>query len=195
VKGIGLLGGSFDPIHAAHLALARHALRELGLEQVQLVPARQPWQRGPLAASASDRRAMIELALAGEPGLALNPMELERDGPTYTIDTLRNLPPGRYVWLLGADQLANFCTWRDWQEIVSRVELAVAHRPGTPLVPPPELQAWLETHGRRLTELPFEEMAISASEIRSRLEQGLPVSGMLPPAVDDYIRNRRLYRA
>ena len=195
MSGIGLLGGSFDPIHAAHLALARHALRQLRLDQVQLIPARQPWQREPLAAPAADRRAMIELALAGEPGLALNTIELEREGPTYTIDTLRALPTGRYVWLLGADQLANFCTWRQWREIAARVELAVAHRPGSPLTAPPELQMELDARERRLIELPFQEMPISGSEIRSRLQRGLPVGDMLPPGVEDYIRRHRLYLA
>jgi len=193
VSGIGLLGGSFDPVHAAHLALARRALRELALDEVQLIPAHAPWQREPLAAPANHRRAMLELALAGEPGLSLNPVELERGGPTYTIDTLRALPPGRYVWLLGADQLANFCTWREWREMVRRVELAVAHRPGAPLAPPPALQERLRECGRQLIELPFEEMPVSASEIRRLLGQGLPVNGMLPSGVEDYIRRHRLY--
>src|SRR5690606_28274201 len=113
VKRVGLLGGSFDPVHRAHLALARAALSELELDQVQLIPAGNPWQRAPLRAAGSHRLRMIELAIDGDPRLAANPIELERDGPTYTIDTLKPLPQdATYVGLLGTEQLASSCTRR-----------------------------------------------------------------------------------
>ncbi|OZI33904.1 nicotinate (nicotinamide) nucleotide adenylyltransferase [Bordetella genomosp. 10] len=194
MKKIGLLGGSFDPVHLAHLALARSALDGLRLDQVQLLPAGQPWQRAPLRASPAQRCEMIRLAIGGMPGLALNTMEVERDGPTYTVDTLRALPPGAaYVWLLGADQLANFCTWHAWEDIVALADLAVATRPGSSLTPPPALAAELERLGRRLQPLPFSDMPVSASEIRRRLAQDLPVDDLLPPAVAEYIRTHHLY--
>jgi len=195
VTRIGLLGGSFDPVHTAHLALADAALRELKLEQVQFIPAANPWQRAPLRAAPQHRLHMIELAIDGQPGLAANPIELQRGGATYTIDTLRALPPGpRYVWLLGADQLANFCTWREWQDIATQVDLAVATRPGTPLAPPAELAAWLAAQGRTLAELPFTPMAVSASDIRARLARGDSTQGLLAPQVAQYIARHGLYR-
>jgi nicotinate-nucleotide adenylyltransferase len=195
VKRIGLLGGSFDPVHVAHIALAENALRALGLAQVQLIPAANPWQRAALHATESQRRDMLELAIAGHDGLVVNPIELERGGATYTIDTLRALPgDARYVWLLGADQLANFCTWRDWQEISRLVDLAVATRPGTPLAPPAELAAWLDSLGRKLEELPFAPMPVSASQIRQRLALGESTDGLLASPVAAYIAAHHLYR-
>lgn len=116
LKRVGLLGGSFDPIHKAHIALALAAFEQLQLDQVQLLPAAQPWQRDALGASTQDRLAMAELATQSHHGLQVNPVEIERGGPTYTIDTVRSLPAGsRYYWILGSDQLHNFCSWNDWQ--------------------------------------------------------------------------------
>ncbi|ANN67741.1 nicotinate (nicotinamide) nucleotide adenylyltransferase [Bordetella bronchialis] len=198
MKRIGLLGGSFDPVHLAHVALARAALEELRLSQVELIPAAAPWQRGPLRATPAQRCDMIRLAIADEPGIVLNTAEIDRGGPTYTVDTVRDLPTEagggrRYVWLLGADQLANFCTWREWQTIADRVDLAVATRPGTPLTPPAALQQHLAAQGRHVEILPFAEMAVSASAIRDRLAHDLPVDGLLAEPVYQYIRAHRLY--
>lgn len=193
---IGLLGGSFDPIHLAHLALAQAALRELNVNEVQLIPAANPWQRAPLHVAADHRLRMIELAIADQPGLAVNPVEIQRGGATYTVDTVRALPPSaRYVWILGADQLANFCTWRDWRDIAERVDLAVAVRPGTSLTPPPELIEWLGIIGASpIFTLPFSPMAISASDIRARLARGDATDGLLPPNVANYISTHGLYQ-
>jgi nicotinate-nucleotide adenylyltransferase len=192
---VGLLGGSFDPVHVAHIALARAALRELGLARVELIPAAAPWQRGPLRATPEQRCDMIRLAIAGEPHIVLNTSEIDRGGPTYTVDTVRTLPAAqRYVWLLGADQLANFCTWRDWQTIADRVDLAVATRPGTPLTPPAELERHLTARQRRVEILPFAEMPVSASAIRDQLAHDLPVTDLLAEPVYQYIRTHHLYR-
>lgn len=195
MKRIGLLGGSFDPVHVAHIALAQNALQALGLAQVQLIPAANPWQRQALNATGDQRHDMLELAVAGHPGLAVNPIEIQRGGATYTIDTLRALPQdARYVWLLGADQLANFCTWRDWKEIARLVDLAVAMRPGTALSAPAELADWLRIHGRDLLELPFPPMPVSASDIRRRLAHGESTDGLLDAPVAAYIAAHKLYR-
>ncbi|WP_278485551.1 nicotinate (nicotinamide) nucleotide adenylyltransferase [Achromobacter insolitus] len=195
MKRIGLLGGSFDPVHLAHIALAQNALQSLGLAEVQLIPAANPWQRAALHATAEQRRDMLQLAIAGHAGLVVNPTEIERGGATYTIDTLRALPQdARYVWLLGTDQLANFCTWRNWQDIASLVDLAVATRPGTELSAPPALAAHLLSQGRKLQELPFTPMPVSASEIRRRLAQGESTDGMLAAPVAAYIAAHHLYR-
>lgn len=196
LNSIGLLGGSFDPVHLAHIALARAALRELGLDQVQLVPASIPWQRGVLAASPEHRLAMLEIAVRDAPELRVNPVEIQRGGKTYTIDTLSQLPAGsEYVWILGADQLANFCTWHRWREIAALVRLAVARRPGVDAAAPPALEALLDELRRPLLQIPFAPMPVSASDIRRRLAQGASVDGLLDPAVAQYIERHALYRS
>lgn len=195
LSSIGLLGGSFDPVHLAHVALAKAALRELSLDQVQLIPAKAPWQRGDLAASAAHRLAMVELAIQNEPTLVANPVELNRDGKTYTVDTVRNLPPGAdYVWILGADQLENFHTWHEWREIAAVVRLAVAQRPGAAAIAPEPLQAYLAELERPLLQIPFSPMPVSASDIRQRLTRGDSTDGMLDPAVAQYIKRHGLYQ-
>jgi nicotinate-nucleotide adenylyltransferase len=198
---VGLLGGSFDPIHTAHITLAQAALANLHAQSVQLIPAAAPWQRSQLATSPEHRAAMVALAIEGHKGLALNRIEIERGGPSYTVDTLRALtagqtsqPPVRYVWILGADQLANFCTWKDWQQIIELADLAVAARPGSqPEAPQPLAQA-LHKHDRSLHRLSMPEMPVSASEIRERLAHGASVDGLVPPAVLRYIAQHRLYQ-
>jgi len=127
-------------------------------------------------------------------GLSVNPIEVQRGGPTYTIDTLRALPQNAaYTWILGADQLQNFCTWRDWQHIVEYVDLAVASRPGVPVSAPPVLQTQLTKLGRTLYHIPFPDMPVSASAIRAGLARGQPVTG-LAPAVLAYIQTHHLYQ-
>lgn len=192
---IGLLGGSFDPVHCAHVSLALQAQRELALDQVQLIPAGQPWQRPPLAASPQHRIAMLELAIQEHPGLVVNPVEIKRSGPTYTVDTLLNLPAGHeYYWILGADQLQNFCTWHRWQDIVQLTNLAVVARPGSNLEAPAPLQEHLQSIGRTLSVIPFEPMSIAARDIRQRLTKKEPTQDLLPPAVYDYITRHGLYQ-
>lgn len=191
----GLLGGSFDPVHLAHIELARQALRHLALDNVTLIPAARPWQRGALGASAQQRLDMLNLAIANEAGLNLSTVEIDRDGPTYTIDTLRDLPEGpRYFWILGADQLENFCSWKQWQEITARVELAVAARPGSALKAPPALDEWLVSQGRVLHIIPMPPFNLSATEIREHIASGQTVEGMLLPSVAQYIQQHGLYR-
>jgi len=199
---IGLLGGSFDPVHIAHVALAQTARHALSLNAVQLIPAAAPWQRAPLTATPQQRLDMLALALDGIAGLSVNPIELHRGGPSYTIDTVRALthsnPACHYTWILGADQLQNFCTWRDWQQIIEYVDLAVASRPGLTIAAPPALQNQLDTQGRTLHRLPFAERPISASAIRQQLATGLTTATSLTalaPAVLAYIQTHRLYQS
>lgn len=194
LKRIGLLGGSFDPIHKAHVALALAAFEQLKLDQVQLLPAAQPWQRNTLGASTEDRLAMAELAAQDHPALHVNPVEILRGGPTYTIDTVRDLPAGtQYYWILGSDQLHNFCSWNDWQEILEYVELAVAQRPGSTLETPRALQTELNRLQRRLHQIDFLPMSISATEIRERVQRGDNISTLVPEEVAQYIDKKRLY--
>lgn len=194
LKRVGLLGGSFDPIHKAHVALAVAAFEQLKLDQVQLLPAAQPWQRNTLGASTLDRLAMAELAAQSHPAIQVNPVEILRGGPTYTIDTVRELPAGsQYYWILGSDQLHNFCSWNDWQEILEYVELAVAQRPGSPLETPAALQQKLSQLQRRLHQIDFIPMDISATEIRERVQRGYNITPLVPEKVAQYIDKKRLY--
>jgi len=190
---VGLLGGSFDPVHRAHIALARAACQALQLEYVELLPAGRPWQREQLGAPPEHRLAMLELACGGDPRLRVNPVELRRPGATYTIDTLLALPAtADYTWILGADQLANFCTWHRWRDILDHVRLAVAQRPGSLPEPPDELARALRPDG--LAYIPFPPRDIAASSIRQALAAGRVPEAQLDPRVLDYIRAHRLYQ-
>ena len=193
---IGLLGGSFDPIHLAHVALAQCALAKLELDQVQLLPAKQPWQKPDLAASTEQRLAMIKLAISDIPGLDVNEVELTRPGKTYTIDTLEALAPEhQYFWLLGADQLQNFPTWHRWQDVAKRVTLVAAQRPGAALSIGPELTDLVKRGQTKVIHLDFEPMDVSSSALREALRAQQPTGQWLDPRVASYIQEHGLYQA
>ncbi|HYM46903.1 MAG TPA: nicotinate-nucleotide adenylyltransferase [Burkholderiaceae bacterium] len=210
---IGLLGGSFDPIHHGHLQLARDALKQLALEEVRFIPAAQPWQKGPMTA-AEHRARMVLLAITGEPRFALDMHEIERGGVTYTIDTvhaLRSLLPDcPLVLIMGSDQFARFDTWRDWREIIETAHIAVAQRAGAAVNPSSTLQPVLDARrgeirsltsqpGGSIIEFAMTPVDASATEIRRLLcdppsaEGGQRLSAMVPAVVLDYIRSHHLY--
>lgn len=192
---VGLLGGSFDPVHKAHILLAETAWRELDLDEVQLIPTGNPWQRAPLQAQAHHRLAMLEHASRQHDWLTINTVEIDRNGPTYTIDTVSQLPDGiDYYWILGSDQLNNFCSWRAWRDIARYVHLAVAGRPGSPDTTPKALGEHLDTLNRTIIRLPFEPQAVSATQIRTLIAQGESADPYLHPAVAAYIQQHQLYR-
>jgi nicotinate-nucleotide adenylyltransferase len=188
---IGIFGGSFDPVHNAHLELARAALLGLELDQVLFVPAGNPWQRAPLKASAAHRLAMVHLAIADEPRYAVDSCELTREGPSYTIETLADLaqrrPNNAWVLLLGADQWARLPTWHRWQELTQQTQIAVAQRAGELLGTPPELEH-VKPHF-----IPMPQMATSSTQIRARLAGGASIAGLVPHAVAQYIARHQLY--
>ncbi|MDN3988851.1 nicotinate (nicotinamide) nucleotide adenylyltransferase [Zwartia sp. IMCC34845] len=192
---IGLLGGSFDPVHHAHLSLARTALKALNLDQIQLIPAGQPWQRPPLGASPEHRLNMLKLATRDMSSIAINPIEINRSGPTYTIETVNALDPNHdYIWILGSDQLKNFCTWKNWPDIAEHVHLAVAQRPGSSLTAPEPLAQFLSAHNRKLLIIPFEPLDISATAVRQRLTHQQSAKDLIPEVVEQYIHEHGLYR-
>lgn len=193
---IGLLGGSFDPVHRAHIALAQAALDQLGLDQVQLLPARQPWQKPTLSASAQHRLAMLELAIGERAGLVINDSELSRAPPTYTIDTLQALQKTHdYFWLLGSDQLNNLPSWHRWREVVALVTLVAVNRPGAIKPMPDELQTALDLGQAHLIHLDFEPIEASSTALRQALAGGCDTGNWLDPAVADYIKANRLYQS
>lgn len=192
-RRIGLFGGTFDPVHLAHLALARCAMQSLALDELRWIPAGQPWQKARAITPAVHREAMLRLALADEPRFVLDLRELQRPGPSYTIETVRALqaevPNARWYLILGADQFTGLHTWREWRELLSCVTLAVASRPGAPLHADPEVQAALRE------SVPLPPMAISSTDIRARAARGEPVDHLVPAAVAGYIDQQALYRA
>lgn len=201
--GYGILGGTFDPPHLGHLALAQEVYTRLALDRVWFVPAGQPPHKaGHVVSPAADRRAMVELAIAGDPRFGLSTVELERGGPSYTSETLALLraawgSAARMVLILGWDMLAYLPHWHEPKRVVALTDQIVAiHRPG---VAAPEgelarLEGSLPALAQKLVVLPAPRLEISSSELRARVAEGLPVRYLTPPAVADYIGLRRLYR-
>jgi nicotinate-nucleotide adenylyltransferase len=216
MQAIGLLGGSFDPIHVGHLALARAALDSLPLARVRLLPAGQPWQKGSLSAPATDRQRMVELAIASDARLVCDARELYRPGPTYTIDTLRELRAELgaempMVLVLGADQLQRLATWRDWRALTDFAHIAVAGRPQSSEHLPRVVEDFIAPrraapsavaaapHGC-VVPIAMAPVEASATEVRALLAQppspaaDARLAQLLPAAVLDYIRAHRFYR-
>lgn len=203
---VGLLGGSFDPPHLAHLALGQAAMDQLGLTELRWLPAGAPWQKADRQAQMAapmQRLAMLRLLLgddAAARGQIIDERELHRDGPTYTIDTVRELqaerpelPADDWLLILGQDQYARFHTWRDWSELLQRLTLAVAARDGQPPEPPPELAR--VPHRLQVITLP--PHPISASDIRRRAATGADACTLTPlvgAAVAGYIARHGLYQ-
>jgi nicotinate-nucleotide adenylyltransferase len=185
---LGVLGGSFDPVHHGHLIAADRAAEALGLDTVLFVPcARQPLKPQAPYASAAHRAAMVRLAIDGHSRFVLDTCELERDGPSYTVDTLRELgarhPGQRLVLVLGADAAANLPRWRMADEVARLAEIAVLTRPGVPDV--------TSAFVKHLVATPAIE--ISASDIRARCLTGKSIRYLVPDVVAQYIAKHKLY--
>lgn len=190
----GVFGGAFDPPHLGHLALVRSALEQLGLERLLVVPAGDPPHKR-VATPAEIRARLAELAFAGIPGVEISPLELEPDGPRYTVDTLRRLRNsyGDLTLLVGADQFAGFLAWREPHAILELARLAVANRPGyggNELQPVLAVLAQLE----RVSFFPIPAQPVSSQEIRARVCDGLPIEQLVPSAVAGEIARLGLYR-
>lgn len=186
---VGLFGGSFDPIHTGHLIVGRAVAEALGLEQLRFMPTgEQPLKRGRHAATARHRSAMVAAAVNGEAGLALESLEADRPGPSYTVDTLRLLrqrEPGReFVVLLGADAAADLDQWREAAALPGLAQLVAFARPGAPLPNHPLLH--------QVVEAPAVE--ISSTDIRRRVGAGRSIRYLVPDAVAAYIATHGLYR-
>ncbi len=190
VARLGVFGGTFDPPHLGHLALAEWACDALGLTRVLFVPAARPPHKPAGALSASRHRvAMVRLAVRGNPRFAVSTLELEREGPSYTVDTLRALraahPRARLYLIVGADTLADIPHWHEADRVRRLATLAVAGRPG----------ARAAGRGRGVVALDNPPLDIASRAVRARARRGQSVRYMVPDAVARYIAAHRLYRA
>ena len=203
-RRIGLFGGSFDPVHVGHRRLAECALQQLGLDELRWVVAGQPWQKARQLAPAEDRAAMVALAIADEPRFRLERCEVEREGPSFTIDTVERLQAeaaqrgeagARWFLLLGQDQYANLATWRRWRDLIERVELAVAARDGQDPQPGGDLAAL----PHRVHRLAMPAVAVSSTALRQALAGGTVASSLVPDwlnaGVAAYLSARGLYHS
>jgi nicotinate-nucleotide adenylyltransferase len=192
---IGILGGTFDPPHAGHVAAAVAAQKQLGLDQVRVIPAGQaPLRTGAPVASATDRVAMCRLAFAEHPWAVVDERETLRAGTSWSVDTARELarefPDDLRVWILGADQLARLDRWKDVVELCGLVEFAVLARDGISTQPPASLAAVI-----RLTVLQAPPVRISSTALREAMRRGDSPRNGLPLGVARHIDERSLYQA
>ena len=194
-RRVGVFGGTFDPPHFGHLALAEWARAELGLDRVWFVPAGQPpHKRRGATSGTADRVAMTRLAVRGNPAFAVSTIEASRRGPSYTADTVRALasrsPRDELYLLMGADMFATFRDWREPEEIRRNAVLAVALRPGARLPRRPRA-----SRDRRVVWLTNPGLELSSSALRARARRGLSLRYLVPDAVARYVERRALYRA
>ena len=196
------MGGTFDPIHLGHLAIAEEAREVLGLERILFIPAARPPHRpGGSAADAEQRAAMVALAIAGNPGFELSRIEIERPGPSYTVDTVEAIAQaerrsGRepdLAFILSAETLRDLPTWRSPERLLDAARVAVVPREGYPV----PSRAWLRDRfpGRadRIDLLAGPRLGLSSTSIRGRVAAGRSIRYLVPPAVERYIEDHGLY--
>lgn len=213
-KPIGILGGTFDPIHFGHLRLAEEMLEQAGLRQIRFIPAARPPHRESPQVDARQRSAMVKLAIAGQPAFVLDERELMRDKPSYTVDTLRELraelgDEQPLCLLMGGDAFLDLHTWHEWEQLFELAHIVVGYRPGFTLEERIHgATAELQGHYRRrlcpvtemarspnggVAELAIPKLEISATDIRRRVAEGRSIRYLLPDAVADYIHQHHLY--
>jgi nicotinate-nucleotide adenylyltransferase len=209
---IGVLGGTFDPIHQGHTQLARDAIVALGLDELRCVPAGNPPHRPVPVASAVDRLALVQLAFADQPGCVIDDAEIRQPGPSWTILTLERLrtkcPDAALALIVGADAFLGLPSWHRWQELIGLAHIAVANRPGSDLDIPAmsvPLKELFQTHHAKdvsvlkqrpagcIVSFTMTPCTVSATQIRSAVHQGQPISGLVSPPVENYIRHHHLY--
>ncbi len=187
----GVLGGTFDPPHIGHLLAAVNVRHALALDRVLLVVANDPWQKTGTrtVTPAADRLAMVQAAVAGLDGVEASDLELRRGGPSYTVDTLRELaaaePGGELFVVLGADAAGGLLSWDRAEELPALASLVLVDRPGMVCPPPPEGWAFVRV------EIPRVE--VSSTDLRARVLDGRPLDFLVPAGVVTCIRDRRLY--
>jgi nicotinate-nucleotide adenylyltransferase len=207
---IGILGGSFDPIHLGHIAAAEELLRRFPFQEIRFLPTARSPLKASTTASNTDRKALVHIAIRGKERLTLDDRELTQAPPNYSIDTLQTLrtelgPEQPLVFILGMDSFLELPRWKNWQQLTDYAHLLVVNRPGHPPVFSPELADWLEKHritgaqpleSRALGGVLLVEMApyaVASRDIRAAILAGRDTSHWLNPAVQDYIDQHHLY--
>jgi nicotinate-nucleotide adenylyltransferase len=213
MNAIGILGGTFDPIHFGHLRMAEELREKLGLVSIRFIPAAVPPHRASPQIAAFHRAEMVRLAIAGNPGFTLDNRELARSGPSYTLDTLTELRAelgtnSPFCLLIGSDAFLGLHTWHRWHELLDLAHIVVAHRPGTTpkedAMSPELRQVWQQcgtlqsadvqtSPAGRILLLPITALDISASAIRTAFMQGNSTRYLLPETVRAYIDSHQLY--
>jgi nicotinate-nucleotide adenylyltransferase len=188
------MGGTFDPIHVGHLRAAENAREGLGLDEVRFLPAQVPPHRAAPATSARDRFAMVALATALHPRFVADDLELRREGPSYTVDTIARLrderPGDDLVLIVGSDTYPELSSWREHDRLFGMCTVAVVSRPddGRPERAP------AAAYAEGVRAVPGPGLAVSATDIRRRVKEGLSIRYLVPETVADYIAKRGLYR-
>jgi len=197
---IGILGGTFDPIHNGHLAIAGEAKAYLNLTEVIFLPAGQPWMKSdkPISAAA-DRVAMIRLAIRPEPCFKLSTMEVEYEGPAYSVDTIARMKAtsakaSDLYFIIGWDNLNKLTLWKEPARLIEMCFLAAVPRPGYARPDMKKLEAAIPGISRKVILMDKPRIDISATDIRSKVAQGLSINGLVPEAVEKYIKENGLYR-
>lgn len=197
-RRLGVMGGTFDPIHNGHLVAASEVADLFGLDEVVFVPTGQPWQKDRHVTAAEDRYLMTVIATASNPRFSVSRVDIDRGGPTYTNDTLRDLaglnPDSDLFFITGADALASILTWQGWEEVFGLAKFIGVSRPGYELSDSHIKEAVdrLPDDAIRLVEVPA--LAISSTDCRARAAAGRPVWYLVPDGVVQYVNKRGLYR-
>ena len=196
---VGIFGGTFDPIHVGHLIAAEGARTGLSLDEVLFIPAGQPWfKTGRPMAAASHRLAMVRMAVASNPGFQVSDVEIMRPGPSYTVDTLRELgetfgaDAGLYV-ILGFDALAELGRWHQPERVLEMATVVGMRRPGSESFDPQWIEAVSPGASERVVVLDSPLIDVSGVELRRRVAEGRSIKYLVPEPVEGYIREHRLY--
>ena len=194
---LGVYGGTFDPVHRGHLAVARSVRQAVELDHVLFIPARQSPLRAPPLASARDRLAMVRRAIDGTPGFEASAIDIDRPGPSFMVDTLQGLalqrPMAELFLILGADALDELPAWRQAERILAAARIIAVPRPGHDTEIPEEVLALHPKANRRIHVHQMPPVDVSASRIRAQCARGRPVDAWVPRAVAEYIAAHHLY--
>ncbi len=197
---IGVLGGTFDPLHNGHLLIARETMKQLGLDEIIFVPAGRPWLKENTPITPAEHRvAMVRLAIKGEPTFKLSTVEIERPGPSYTVDTIAAMKK-RYTgddicFIMGWDSLSQLPRWREPDRLITLCRLVAVARPGYPRPDLAALEKAIPGLSRSVVLFDEPQVDIDATGIRERVARGEPVSDLVPGAVERYIKEHKLYLA
>src|SRR5207247_1778887 len=196
MKRLGVMGGTFDPIHHGHLLTAEEALQQFGLDEVVFIPTGQPWMKENREVTApEDRYLMVVIATASNPRFSVSRLEIERDGPTYTVDTLRQLEAERgdveLFFITGADAILEIFQWKDPENALEHAHFIAATRPGYDLT---AFEQGAPTSHPHVTVMSIPALAISSTDIRTRVREGRPIRYLVPEGVQTYVEKAGLYR-